>query len=162
VRVRPTLASPRKPQILCPQSEGPINRHLRCGTAMQSAIYYELFCNFYNMRRRRHTRWNFGSRGTKMRRSSAGRGSALLPQRRAYRNGEMSQSSPSYPTQSDGYESPQTHSDGRVSEDAGVRRATAQGDESVRRLAHELRNCIAPIVNVMHLIKLRGSQDPAL
>jgi len=25
-----------------------------------------------------------------------------------------------------------------------------------------LRNCIAPIVNVVHLIKLRGSQDPAL
>ena len=74
----------------------------------------------------------------------------------------MSQSSPSYPTQSDGYVSPPTHSDGRVSEDAGVRRATAQGDEPVRRLAHELRNCIAPIVNVMHLIKLRGSQDPAL
>ena len=74
----------------------------------------------------------------------------------------MSQSSPSYPTQSDGYVSPPTHSDCRVSEDADVRRATGQGDESVRRLAHELRNCIAPIVNVMHLIKLRGSQDPAL
>jgi CheY-like chemotaxis protein len=74
----------------------------------------------------------------------------------------MNGNSPSYPTQPDGYVRSPTHSDGRVSEDADVRRATARGDESARRLAHELRNCIAPIVNVVHLIKLRGNQDPEL
>ena len=41
-------------------------------------------------------------------------------------------------------------------------RAAARNDESLRLLAHELRNCIAPIINAVHLIRLRGNQDPEL
>jgi CheY-like chemotaxis protein len=41
-------------------------------------------------------------------------------------------------------------------------RAAARNDESLRLLAHELRNSIAPIVNAVHLIRLRGNQDPEL
>jgi len=41
-------------------------------------------------------------------------------------------------------------------------RAAARNDEPLRLLAHELRNCIAPIINAVHLIRLRGNQDPEL
>jgi len=88
--------------------------------------------------------------------------SSILEQRRAYMNGEMTRVSPPDPTQGDGHAIPSTDNDGRVSEDASARRATARNDASVRGLAHELRNCIAPIVNAVHLIRLRGNQDPEL
>ena len=77
-------------------------------------------------------------------------------------NGEIPRGSPPDPTQGDGHAIPSTDNDGRVSEDASARRATARNDASVRPLVHELRNCIAPIVNAVHLIRLRGNQDPEL
>jgi hypothetical protein len=42
----------------------------------------------------------------------------------------------------------------------GCKRAACH--RSVRRLAHELRNYIAPIVNAVHLIRLRGNRDQEL
>jgi CheY-like chemotaxis protein len=36
------------------------------------------------------------------------------------------------------------------------------GGNLLRALAHELRNSIAPVVNAVHLIRLRGSADPEL
>jgi CheY-like chemotaxis protein len=86
----------------------------------------------------------------------------ILEQRRPYMNGEMIRGSSPDPTQRDGYTIPSTDNDGRVSEDSSARRATARNDASVRRLAHELRNYIAPIVNAVHLIRLRGNRDPEL
>jgi hypothetical protein len=59
----------------------------------------------------------------------------------------MSRGSSPDPTQRDGYAKPSIDNDSRVSEDASARRATGRNDASVRRLAHELRNHIAPIVN---------------
>jgi CheY-like chemotaxis protein len=77
-------------------------------------------------------------------------------------NGEMTRGSSPDPSQRDGYATPSTANDGRESDDASVRRGTARNDESVRRLAHELRNYIAPIVNAVHLIRLRGNREPEL
>jgi CheY-like chemotaxis protein len=77
-------------------------------------------------------------------------------------NGEMTRGSFPDPTQQDGYAIPSTDNDGPVSEDASARPAMARNDESVRLLAHELRNYIAPIVNAVHLIRLRGNSDPEL
>jgi CheY-like chemotaxis protein len=88
--------------------------------------------------------------------------SRILEQRRAYMNGEMTRGPFPDSTQRDGYAIPSTDSDGRVSEDASARRATARNDVSVRPLVHELRNYIAPIVNAVHLLRLRGNRDPEL
>jgi CheY-like chemotaxis protein len=88
--------------------------------------------------------------------------SHIIEQRRASMNGEMTRGSSPDPTQRDGYATPSTDNDDRVREDASARRATARNDGSVRGLAHELRNYIAPIVNAVHLIRLRGNPDPEL
>ena len=40
--------------------------------------------------------------------------------------------------------------------------STTTGGNLLRALAHELRNSIAPVVNAVHLIRLRGSADPEL
>ena len=88
--------------------------------------------------------------------------SRILEQRRPYMNGEMTRGPSPDPTQRDGYAIPSTDNDGRISEDASARRATARNDASVRPLVHELRNYIAPIVNALHLIRLRGNRDPEL
>jgi hypothetical protein len=88
--------------------------------------------------------------------------SSILEQRCPYMNGEMSRGSSPDPTQRDGYAQPSTDNDGRGSEDASVRRAADRNDASLRRLAHELRNHIAPIVSAVHLIRLRGNRDPEL
>ena len=74
----------------------------------------------------------------------------------------MTRGSPPDPTQGDGHAIPSTDNDGRASVDGSAPRAPAHNDASVRPLVHELRNCIAPIVNAVHLIRLRGNQDPEL
>jgi hypothetical protein len=84
--------------------------------------------------------------------------SPILEQRRPYMNGEMIRGPSPDPTERDGYAIPSTDNDGRISEDAIARRATARNDASVRPLVHELRNYIAPIVNALHLIRLRGNR----
>jgi len=88
--------------------------------------------------------------------------SSILEQRRAYMKGEMTRGSPPDPTQGDGHAIPSMDNDGRASVDGSAPRAPARNDASVRPLVHELRNCIAPIVNAVHLIRLRGNQDPEL
>ena len=88
--------------------------------------------------------------------------SSILEQRRAYMKGEMTRGSPPDPTQGDGHAIPSTDNDGRASVDGSAPRVPARNDASVRPLVHELRNCIAPIVNAAHLIRLRGNQDPEL
>jgi len=88
--------------------------------------------------------------------------SSILEQRRAYMKGEMTRGSPPDPTQGDGHAIPSTDNDGRASVDGSAPRAPTRNDALVRPLVHELRNCIAPIVNAAHLIRLRGNQDPEL
>jgi CheY-like chemotaxis protein len=68
----------------------------------------------------------------------------------------------SSPTQPGGHVGNASDHDASVSEDADARSDTARNDESLRLLAHELRNCITPILNAVHMIRLRGNQDPEL
>ena len=75
-------------------------------------------------------------------------------------NGEMIRSSS--PTQPGAHVRNSPDDEGGISEEAGMRGATARNDESLRLLAHELRNSIAPIVNAVHLIRLHGNPDPEL
>jgi len=77
-------------------------------------------------------------------------------------NGEITGSSSAPQARRDAYVEPATDIGGPIGADARERDAADRYSESLRRLAHELRNCAVPIVNAVHLIRLRGNDDAEL